>query len=154
LTSEITIDERTANALGLTRLDRTAVAHRLAELGGLSRPAQAQTQEFLVDVLMKAVSYIPATGAAWSWGEFTNGGIQPLFDIDRAHDRLRLATCAVDLGLDTRPPRTRPGETLSPREALSRNLTEAIEGLLEVVRTRLEAVGVSPQGQRAAPHAS
>lgn len=148
---DIDVNEDTARALGLSRLDRQTVANRLAELAALRPPTQNEAQEFLVAVLLTALSYIPSRGTAWSWGEFHNGGIQPLFDIDRAKDWQRLAICAVDLGLDARPPRTRPGEELSPREALARNLGDATEGLLHEVRKRLEAAGVSPYGQPTVP---
>jgi hypothetical protein len=135
----------------LTRLDRRAVADRLAEIGGLQIPTRDETAEFLVEVLLKALRQIPSSGAAWSWGEFHNGGIQPLFDISREQDWQRLAVCAVDLGLDGQPARTRPGEVLTPRAALSRNLTRATEQLLHIVRERLEAAGVSPYGEPTIP---
>jgi hypothetical protein len=146
------IDERTATALGLVKLDRKAVADRLAEIGGLPAPSRAETVELLVEVLLKALRQIPTTGAAWSWGEFHNGGTQPLYDISHHKDWHRMAVCAVDLGLDAQAPRPRQGRVLSsPRAALSANLTDAIEGLLHEVRVRLEKAGVTPYGRQGTP---
>lgn len=146
--SDVTdIDVRTARALELTTLDRKAVADRLAQIGELRPPTREETRELLVEVLRSALRQIPTSNVAWSWGEFHNGGLQPLYDMSRERDWAREALCAVDLGLGERPARTRPGETLAPRLALARNLTEATERLLHEVRERLEAAGVSPFGQ-------
>ena len=142
----VDLDERTAKALELTSLDRKAVANRLAQIGDLRPPTREESQELLVEVLVNALRKIPSSGAGWSWGEFYNGGIQPLYDISRGNDWLREAICAVDLGLGEYQPRTRPGETLTPQLALDRNLIDATERLLQRVRERLEAAGVSPYG--------
>jgi hypothetical protein len=146
MNEEVRIDERTAHALGLTTRNRKAVAARLAELGDLQTPSREETEEFLLDVLIGAVRQIPRSGAAWSWGEFHNGGLQPLSATSGREEWLRRAICAIDLGVDEQPPRTRPGEVLTPRKALARNLVAATERILEVVRDRLEADGVSPYG--------
>lgn len=98
---------------------------------------------------MLALSYIPFSNVAWSWGEFYNGGIQPMYDIGREKDWPRLALCAADLGLAERHPRLRKAdETLTPLEALSRNLGDGIDRLLAAVRERLEAAGFSPCGDQ------
>jgi hypothetical protein len=89
---------------------------------------------------------IPSRGA-WSWGEFHNGGLQPLYDMSREEDWPLEALCAVDLGLGEHPVRMQPGEILTPRLALARNLTTATEDLLRAVRELLEATGVSPYGE-------
>jgi hypothetical protein len=154
MADEIDIDVRTARALGLTRFDRTAVADRLAEIGELRTPSWAETEEFLVAVLSYALGEIPSSGAAWSWGEFHNGGLQPIYDMTREKDWPRLAVCAADLGLDGQPPTTKDGETLTPRDGLSRNLIEATERLLQVVRRRLETAGVTPYGPSTTPPSS
>jgi hypothetical protein len=127
-------------------LDRDAVAARLAELGGLNTPTRRETQEFLVEVLLTALRQIPSSGAAWSWGEFHNDGMQPLYDMSRTKDSLREAVCATDLGLGEQRPQLRPGETLTPLEGLARNLTQATEHLLHALRELLEQAGVSPYG--------
>lgn len=149
--NRVEVDERTARALELTGLDRKTVAARLAEIGELQTPTHRETEEFLVEVLVHALSEIPHSEAPWSWGEFHNGGLQPLYDISRAEDWPRGALWAVDLGLGDQPAATHPGETLTPRGALARNLTQATERLLGEVRKRLEAVGVSPYGAPATP---
>ena len=99
-----------------------------------------------MEVLLKALRQIPSAGA-WSWGEFQDGGLQPLYDITRTKDWPRLAVCAADLGLAEQPPRTKDGEVLSPLDGLSRNLTKATEDLLRAIRDLLEATGVSPYGE-------
>lgn len=142
------IDERTAEALGLTSLDRRAVAQRLAEIGELRAPARRETEEFLLEVFLTALSYIPRTSAAWSWGEFYNGGIQPLYDISREEDWARLGLCALDLGLGDEPVRVGDGELVSPRVALAKRLMEATEKLLRGVTEQLETAGFSPYGHR------
>jgi hypothetical protein len=145
MTHDIAIDERTAKALRLTSLDGRAVANRLAEIAELAPPTRDETIEFLVEVLRDALKQISNT---WSWGEFHNGGTQPLYDIGREKDWHRLAVCAVDLGLDAQPARVMtPDEVLSPRDALARNLGDATDRLLREVKDRLEAAGVSPYGQ-------
>jgi hypothetical protein len=146
MAEDIRIDARTAETLGLSSLDRKAVAGRLAQIGELRTPTRKETEEFLVEVLLKALRQIPSRGA-WSWGEFHNGGLQPLYDISRTKDWPRLAVCAADLGLAEHHPRTRDGEVLSPLDGLSRNLTKATEDLLRAVRELLEATGVSPYGE-------
>jgi hypothetical protein len=153
MTDVADIDERTARALGLTTLDRKTVADRLAQIGELRPPTRDETREFLVEVLRSALRQIPSSNVAWSWGEFHNGGLQPLYDISRENDWPRQALCAVDLGLGEQPAPTQPGETLTPRLALARNLTKATERLLRQVRERLEAAGVSPFGQATTPPA-
>lgn len=93
-------------------------------------------------MLTKALRQIPVSEVAWSWGEFYNGGIQPLYDISHANDWQRLATCAIDLGLDEQAPKMRPGEdTLSPRSALARNLSDATDRLLKGVREGWRRLG-------------
>ena len=146
MADKVQIDERTAQTLGLVSVDRKAVADRLAKIGELRTPTRRETQEFLVEVLLKALRQIPSTGA-WSWGEFHNGGLQPLYDISRTKDWPRLAVCAADLGLAEQQPRTTDGEVLSPLDGLSRNLTKATEDLLRAIRDLLEATGVSPYGE-------
>ena len=146
MADDISIDERTAEALGLGSLDRKAVADRHAQIGELRTPTRKETQEFLVEVLLQALRQIPSSGAAWSWGEFHNGGLQPLYDMNPEEDWPREALCAVDLGLGEYPAKMRPGEILTPRLALARNLTKATEELLAAIRERLEAAGVSPYG--------
>jgi hypothetical protein len=146
MADDLQIDERTAETLGLASLDRKAVADRLAQIGELRTPTRGETQEFLVEVLLKALRQIPSAGA-WSWGEFHNGGIQPLYDMSRTKDWSRLAVCAADLGLAEQQPRKRNGEVLSPLYGLSRNLTKATEDLLRAIRELLEASGVSPYGE-------
>ena len=95
---------------------------------------------------MSALRKIPSSGAAWSWGEFHNGGLQPLYTLSDRKDWHRWALYAVDLGVAEKVSPTRDGETLTPLEGLSRNLISATEQLLEKVRERLEAAGVSPYG--------
>jgi hypothetical protein len=151
MTGVIDIDERTARALELTALDRAAVADRLAQIGGLRTPTRQETRDFLVDVLRSALRQIPSSNTAWSWGEFHNGGLQPLYDISREKDWAQWAAYAVDLGLAEQAPPMRDGETLTPLDGLSRNLIGAIERLLHEVRERLEAAGVSPFGQGTTP---
>jgi hypothetical protein len=151
MTDVADIDERTARALELPALDRKAVADRLAQIGELRPPTREETRELLVEVLRSSLRQIPSSNVAWSWGEFHNGGLQPLYDISRERDWTREALCAVDLGLGEQPAPTHPGETLTPRLALARNLTKAIERLLHEVRERLEAAGVSPFGQAKTP---
>ena len=143
---DIDIDERAARALELTSLDRQSVARRLAEIGQLREPTRAETEELLVEILRSALRQIPASNAAWSWGEFHNGGLQPLYDLSRKEDWPREALSAVDLGLGERPAPVQPGEILTPRLVLARNLTQATEQLLQAIRERLEAAGVSPYG--------
>ena len=139
------MDEVTAKALRLTSLDKRAVANRLAEIAELGPPTHDETIEFLVEVLRNALEEISNT---WSWGEFHNGGIQPLYDISREKDWHRLAVCAVDLGLDAQPARVMTrDEVLSPRDALARNLGDATDRVLRQIKDRLEAAGVSPYGQ-------
>jgi hypothetical protein len=111
---------------------------------GSKRPLDRKA-EFLVDVLLHALRKIPASGAAWSWGEFHNGGLTPLYAVTE-DDWRRLILSAVDLGLDKRVPATTPGATPTPREALAGNLLAATEQMLTVVRGLLEAAGVSPYG--------
>lgn len=154
MADDIDIDERTARALGLPGLDRKSVADRLAQIGELGKPTRDETEAFLVEVLLDALGEIPSSGAAWSWGEFHNGGLQPLYDMSREKDWPRLALCAVDLGLGEQPQMTRNDEALTPRGQLSRNLTKATEELLQAVRERLEAAGVSPYGQPTTPPSS
>ena len=120
----------------------------MAEIGGLGLPTQSATVDFLVEVLLKALREIPSSGAAWSWGEFHDGGLQPLYDISREKDWYSLAVATIDLGLADARPTIREGEILSPIGSLARNLTEATEGLLHEIRLRLEAAGVSPYGHR------
>jgi hypothetical protein len=55
MADNIRIDERTAETLGLASLDRKAVADRLAQIGELRTPTRKETEEFLVDVLLKAL---------------------------------------------------------------------------------------------------
>lgn len=102
-------------------------------------------------MLRYALREIPSGGAAWSWGEFHNGGLQPLYDIGREKDWPRLAVCATDLGLAERHPTVKNGESLTPLDGLARNLGDAIERLLHALRESLEAAGVSPYGQPTAP---
>jgi hypothetical protein len=78
---------------------------------------------------------------------FHNGGLQPLYDMSRKEEWPREALSAVDLGLGERAAPTQPGEILTPRLALARNLTKATEQLLQAIRERLEAAGVSPYGE-------
>lgn len=144
---DIDIDERAARALELTTLDRQGVARRLAEIGQLREPTRAETEELLVEILRSALRQIPASNAAWSWGEFHNGGLRPLYDMSRKEEWPLEALSAVDLGLGERPAPTQPGEILTPRLALARNLTKATEQLLQAIRERLEAAGVSPYGE-------
>ena len=151
MANEIDLDERTARALELTRLDRKTVADRLAQIGGLRTPVRNDTEGFLVAVLLSALSQIPSSAAAWSWGEFHNGGLQPLYDLSDKKDWAQWAVYAVDLGLAEQLAPTRDGETLTPLDGLSRNLIGAIERLLHKVRERLEAAGVSPFGQATTP---
>ncbi|HKP20080.1 MAG TPA: hypothetical protein VJT68_01080 [Thermoleophilaceae bacterium] len=148
MSDEVGIDKATAEWLGFETLGREAVAARLADIGGLPRPTRRETQEFLVEVLLQALRQIPASGAAWSWGEFYNGGVQPLYDMSRTKDRPRLAVCAADLGLAERQPRVRNGETLTPLDGLARNLMQATEHLLLEVSELLKRAGVSPYGPR------
>jgi hypothetical protein len=143
---KLEIDPPTAKALGLTRPDRNAVAFRLAEIGDLQAPARTETRDFLVEVLIGALSAIPAADVAWSWGEFHNRGLQPLYDMNDAHDWPNLAACAVDLGLGEHPVAGRDGKVLSPLAQLSAALVESTENLLARIRQRLEDVGVSPEG--------
>ncbi len=148
---ELDLDERTVHALELATLDRKAVAERLAQIGKLRTPTRKETEEFLVEVLARALRYIPSSNVAWSWGEFHNGGLQPLYDMSRENDWPREAVCAVDLGLGEHPAPTRSGEILTPRLALARNLTQGTEQLLRAVRERLELAGVSPYGEHTPP---
>jgi hypothetical protein len=140
---DVDIDERAAHALELTSLDREDVARRLAQIGQLREPTRPETQALLVDVLISALRQIPSSNAAWSWGEFHNGGLQPLYDMSPEDEWPREALVAVDLGLGEHPASTQPGEVLSPRLALARQLTKATEQLLAAIRERLEAAGVS-----------
>jgi hypothetical protein len=144
MADNIGIDKQTAEALGLASLDRKAVADRLAQIGDLRIPTRRETEDFLVEVLLQALRQIPARGAAWSWGEFHNGGLQPLYDISSATDWPRLAVCAADLGLAEHEAKSREGEVLTPLDGLSRNLTQATERLLRALREHLERAGVSP----------
>lgn len=146
---DISIDERAARALELTSIDREDIARRLAQIGQLREPTRPETQQLLVDVLLSALRQIPSSGAAWSWGEFYNGGIQPLYDMSREEEWPHEALCAVDLGLGEYPAPARTGEVLTPRLALARNLTKATEQLLQAIIQRLENAGVSPYGQSA-----
>jgi hypothetical protein len=146
IANEINLDERTARALELTRLDRKTVAGRLAQIGELRTPTRNDTEGFLVAILLSAVSQIPSSRAAWSWGEFHNGGLQPLYDLSDKKDWSQWAVYAVDLGLGEQLTPTRDGENLTPLDGLSRNLIGAIERLLHGVRDRLEAAGLSPDG--------
>jgi hypothetical protein len=146
MADNIGIDEQTAETLGLASLDRKAVADRLAQIGELRTPTRRETEEFLVEVLLQALRQIPSSGAAWSWGEFHNGGLQPLYDISGAKDWPRLAVCAADLGLAEHHAKLREGEVLTPLDGLSRNLTQATERLLQALREHLEGAGVSPTG--------
>jgi hypothetical protein len=151
---DIKLDERAARALSLARLDRKSVADRLAEIANLRAPTRQDTQEFLVAVLRSALRQIPSSEIAWSWGEFHNGGLQPLYDLTAKKDWVQWAVYAVELGLAEQPPARREGETLTPLDGLSRNLIAGIEQLLQEVRLRLEAAGVSPYGPAATPPAS
>lgn len=104
---------------------------------------------FLFEVLVRALRHIPSSNAPWSWGEFYNGGVGPLFDMSREKDWPRLALCAADLGLAEQHPRLRnPDENLTPLNALDRNLGDGIDRLLAAVRERLEAAGFSPYGEQ------
>lgn len=141
------MDERTARALGVPSRDCDDVAHRLAKLADARPPTRPETQEFLVQVLLHAVRKIPSSGAAWSWGEFHNGGLTPLSGIAEDDDWRRLMRCAIDLGLDEKVPATRSGSIPTPREALVGNLVAATEHMLRAVRGLLEAAGVSPYGE-------
>ena len=147
----VEINEWTAEVLGFPSLNRKAVADRLAQIGDLRTPTREETEEFLVEVLLNALRQIPSTVGAWSWGEFHDGGLQPLYDMTREEDWPREAVCSVDLGLGEYPAPMRPGESLTPRLALARNLTAATEALLRAIRERLEAAGVSPYGHRGFP---
>jgi hypothetical protein len=145
------IDGWTATTLGLPALDRSSVGRRLAEIADLQPPTRVETEELLVEVLLNALSQIPPVPAAWSWGEFHNAGLQPLYDMTREKDWPRWAACAVDLGLGDEPAVTESGEVLSPRAALSRNLTAATERLLHRVRVLLEQAGVATHGHKGFP---
>jgi hypothetical protein len=116
----------------------------MAALGELQTPSHDETVRLLVEVLTQALRQIPTTGGAWSWGEFHNGGIQPLFDISRDKEWYRLAVCAIDLGVADRQPVLRSGEILNPLEGLARNLGDAVEAVLHQVRLRLEQGGIAP----------
>ena len=151
---DISIDERAARALELTSVDREDVARRLAQIGQLREPTRPETQELLIDVLLSALREIPSSDVAWSWGEFFNAGLQPLYDMSRKEEWPREALCAVDLGLGEYPAPARSGEVLTPRLALARNLTKATEELLQAIRQRLESAGVSPYGHPASPASS
>lgn len=147
---EVAVDDCTTYALGLSSLDRSSVAARLAEIGGLEKPTRSETEVFLIETLTNALSEI-LPGAAWSWGQFHNSGLSPLHAIHRAEDWPCHALYAADLGVDDRVPRNRPEDPpggLTPRMALARNLLDATEHLLHEVRVLLEAAGVSTYGRR------
>jgi hypothetical protein len=85
---------------------------------------------------MSALRKIPSSGAAWSWGEFHNGGLQPLYTLSDTKDWQRWALYAVDLGVAEKVPPIRDGETtLTPLEGLSRNLISATEPAAKGPRT-------------------
>jgi hypothetical protein len=140
---EVAVNPSTAEILGLHSLDREGVANRLAEIGGLRRPAREETQEFLVEVLLKALRQIPSSRVTWSWGEFHNGGIQPLYDASRPGERWRWAVYAADLGLtDDQAQDTGEDATAD----LAQRVGQATEALLHELRVKLESAGVSPYG--------
>src|SRR5688572_27749243 len=122
---QVAIPDWLAIALGLNARDRAGVVTRLAEIGGFSEPTRAEAADFLVEVLEKAATQIPPVPAAWSWAEWHNAGLQPLYDITREQDWVRMAICAIDLGLGDRTPRMREGSVLSPRGGLMQNLCDA-----------------------------
>jgi hypothetical protein len=136
-----------AAALRLPIDDPDPTAARLAEIADFPSPAREETRALLVEVFKKGVSEIPSLSAAWSWGEFYNGAIQPLYDLDEAQDWERLAVCAIDLGLDDRLPKLyQHDEVLTPRAGLARNLGTAVDHLIAALRERLEAAGFSTYG--------
>ena len=94
-----------------------------------------------MEVLVKALRQIPSSGAAWSWGEFHNGGTQPLYDMSRHPERW--AVYAADLGLAEGAPVAMAD--CSP-DGLARAVSQAIEHLLGTLRKELEQAGVSPYG--------
>jgi hypothetical protein len=130
-------------ALGLPSLAAESVATKLAEIGGLRTPTRPETVKFLVATLERAASEIPTGPAAWSWGEFHHAGLFPAHELIQSNDLVRLAICASDLGLADE---SCVGPTDTPRQALSRNLVAATETLLQRLRERLEAAGISTYG--------
>jgi hypothetical protein len=130
------------------------VADRLAQIGELRTPTRRETEEFLVEVLLQALRQIPSNGAAWSWGEFHNAGLQPLYDISSATDWPRLAVCAAGLGLAEHEAKSREGEVLTPLDGLSRDLTQATERLLRALREHLERLEAPRRFRRPDPSRS
>jgi hypothetical protein len=151
LTTQIEIGDWTARALGIPARDQSSVARRLAEIAGLDAPSRPTTEEFLIAILLGALREIPRVPAAWSWGEFHNAGLQPLYDMTKRKDWPGWAAVASDLGLDEEPAVTETGEVLTPRAALSRSLIAASERLLLRVRELLEAAGVRTHGHEGFP---
>lgn len=150
--SRVNIPNLAARALDLSEAPGAAeLARRLAALGGLPVPAREETVEYLVSALVGALEHIPIRPVAWSWGEFHNGGTTPIGEIGRGEDWERLASIAIDLGLDARVPKMHGDETLTPRQALARNLMQATEDTLLEVQRRLEAAGISPYGHEGLP---
>ena len=137
----VDVDEWTAETLGMVARDRSSVASRLAEIADLQVPTRPETEQFLYDTLTYALSQIPPVPAAWSWGEFHNAGLQPLYDMTAEDDWARWGACAADLGLE--------GD--ASHAELSRTLIAATERLLAQVRRRLEAAGVSTHGHSGFP---
>ena len=152
MAEDVKIDAWTADVLGLTSLDRTSVARRLAEIANLQAPSRQESEEYLVEVLLNALSQIPRVPAAWSWGGFYNHGIQSMYDIGREEDWVRLAICAVDLGVADHTPTLYGGEDgLTPLGGLSRNLTDATDRLIAGLRELLEAAGLGVYGHQGFP---
>lgn len=132
-----------AAAIDLPSLVPDAVAAKLAEIAGLSTPTRPESVGFLVATLRYAAAQIPTGPGAWSWGEFHLAGSWPAQELAQADDPVPLAICASDLGLTDQLPR---GAADTLRLALAIRLIEASDLLLQRLKTRLEAAGISTHG--------
>jgi hypothetical protein len=75
-----------------------------------------------------------------------------MYAIGQEKDWMRLAACAVDLGVDDRAPRLYTGdEALTPRGGLARNLTEATDRLIAGLKQILEEAGIDAYGHEGYP---
>lgn len=137
---KIEIKESMAVALGLSSLEREVVADELAQMAGLRTPARRETEDLLVGVLVNGLRQI--SGGVWTWAEFQNGALQPLYDLTRREDgREYMTRVATDLGLSHDPNASQDTER---SKTLLQRLVAAIEDdLIGAIIVRLQAAGIS-----------